>query len=128
MKPVYLILASSSIPFLLALFIGIISWTMLSEKTISIKVLVAMIFYIIPIYVFIILPLYFGFKKLVIKVFKSLKKGIFFIGCILIAILQVAILGSVLGESKFENIFLLGIGMPFLIRSFVNCWGDKREK
>jgi hypothetical protein len=122
MKSIQIILVSS-IPFILGLIVGIVSWVMLTQKTISNDILGAMIFYMIPPYVFIILPMYFGLKYLVIKIFKSLRGGIFFIGCVLIAFLQVIILAIVLDGSMHEAILslsfiIIGVSYSILVLFF----------
>lgn len=117
MKSFYIILASS-IPFIVSLLMGFISWIFLYQRTIPTDILLAVIFYLIPPYVFIILPFYFGIKYLIERIFNSLRSGVFLVSCVLVAFLQAFILVLILGGSLFDKNGALVIGLPFLLLGF----------
>lgn len=117
MKPFYLILVSS-IPFIVSLLLGVISWIFLYQRTIPADILFAVIFYVIPPYVFIILPFYFGIKYVIERIFNSLRGGVFIASCALVAFLQAYLLVLILGGSLFDKNGVLVICLPFLLLGF----------
>lgn len=116
LKPKYNLFIS-----IFSLIVGIgailISWMILMKQTVPLDLVGAILFYGLPIYILFTLPLYYGLKFIVLKLFGQLQLGYFFAGGILVAVIQTLLILFVLDAPLFDEKILSIFFTPLLLGS-----------
>ncbi|MBM7608518.1 hypothetical protein JOD29_001763 [Lysinibacillus composti] len=87
------------------------------KQTVPLDLVGAILFYGLPIYILFTLPLYYGLKFIVLKLFGQLQLGYFFAGGILVAVIQTLLILFVLDAPLFDEKILSIFFTPLLLGS-----------